>query len=101
MAHCCETMARYIDPKCAQHPDPRDCEDALVRYEPRFDSYALYARFGSPWCTDIKFCPWCGAPKRDLSDMWFDRIEAMGLEPRDPAIPEKYKSDLWWKEEGL
>ncbi|MGI3170594.1 DUF6980 family protein [Pseudooceanicola sp. C21-150M6] len=103
MAHCCETMARVIDPDCAEHEDPRECEDALVLYQPRFDSYALYARFGSPWSTSIAFCPWCGDRKRDLSDLWFDRIEAMGLDPAEDAarIPDKYKTDAWWKEDGL
>lgn len=100
--HCCEAMAGYIDPKCADHPDPRDCEDALIFYDPRFDSYALYARLGSTWMTVIKFCPWCGDAKRDLTDTYFERTDALGIDlPLTSDVPEAFQSDKWWRDEKL
>lgn len=100
--HCCEVMDGFIDPKCVQHANPKDCEDALVFYDLRFDSYALLARFGSPWVTNINFCPWCGDPKRDLRDTYFDTLERMGFdEPLSQEIPEPFRTDQWWKEANL
>ena len=101
-SHCCDVMAGYIDPKCDQHPDPRDFEDALVTYDPQFDSYALFARFGATWVTLIQFCPWCGDPKRDLRDRYFNELDALGFEnPLEDDIPEPYLSDAWWRDQGL
>lgn len=98
--HCCDDMADFIDPKCAEHPNPADCEDALAQYDPITDSYALLARFGSSWVTTIKFCPWCGDKKRNLRDQYFDELDALGIELLDEK-PEKYKSAAWWQEKGL
>ena len=103
--HCCDTMDRMIDPNCDRHTDPRDCEDAFVQYGPRFDRYALYARFGAAWVSRIAFCPWCGDAKRDLSDAWFDRMDALGhdwaKEEEMAGMPEAMRDDRWWKEVGL
>ena len=100
--HCCKTMANYIDPKCVEHPNPFDCEDALIKYSPRFDSYALYARFGSTWVTAIKFCPWCGDEKRDLRDTYFERLDALGIEDGlFGDVPEPFQTDKWWRDENL
>ncbi|WP_322891459.1 DUF6980 family protein [Yoonia sp. 76] len=100
--HCCDIMAKYIEPNCAHHPNPFDCEDALVKYNPRFDSYALYARFGSTWVTSINYCPWCGDKKRDLSDLYFDRMDAMGIEDAlSGEVPEAFQTAKWWRDEDL
>ena len=99
--HCCAAMTRFIDPQCEQHPNPRDCEDALVTYDPRFDSYALLPRFGASWVTAIDFCPWCGDRKRELRDRYFDELEAKGYNAPWEDIPEAYRSDAWWRDQGL
>ena len=100
--HCCQAMEQYIDPKCKDHPNPRDCPDALVTYDPRFDGYYLLPRFGESWVALISYCPWCGDAKRELRDEYFDRLEALGFdEPLSQEIPEEFRSDKWWKDARL
>ena len=95
-------MARMIDPKCDLHEDPWDCEDAMVIYEPEFDSYAFMSRFEARFMTAMRFCPWCGDKKRDLSDKYYDLLDAMGVKDYDEKnIPTEFQSDQWWKERGL
>jgi hypothetical protein len=94
-------MATYIDPKCEKHPNPKDCEDALVAYDARFDSYAFYARMGANWVTRILFCPWCGDPKRDLSEQYYTALDELGVDPAQGNVPEKFQSNKWWKEKSL
>lgn len=102
MPHCCTTMAGYIDPKYAQHSDPAECEDALVKYDPRFDSYALLPRFGALWVTAINFCLWCGAAKREPRDLYFDELEALDIDAAiGDEVPAEFRTDQWWKKRGL
>jgi hypothetical protein len=42
------------------------------------------------------FCLWCGAKLPDAhQDQWFDRLEAMGIDPFDQDVPEEFKTDAW------
>jgi hypothetical protein len=48
-----------------------------------------------------RFCPWCGTKLPDsLRDRWFDRLDELGLEPEDEAVPKEMMSDQWWREGG-
>ncbi len=69
-----------------------------VVYEPRWREYGIRVLDGGESKQLIRFCPWCGASLPDsLRDAWFDRIEQLGLEPDDPALPGELRSDDWWK----
>lgn len=46
--HCCERMTHEIEKKCEHHPDPFDCSDALIYYDPKFDEYGLILHDGGP-----------------------------------------------------
>ena len=86
--YCCEMMACYIQG-----------EDEIVVYTPEFREYGIPVHDGGTSQITIYFCPWCGkrlpAPLRSV---WFDEVEKLGIEEwDDPRIPEKYKSDAWWK----
>jgi hypothetical protein len=90
--YCCEMMACYIQD-----------EDGIVVYIPKFREYSIPVHDGGSSRITINFCPWCGkrlpAPLRKV---WFDELERMGIEDwDDPSIPEKYKSEAWWKTDKI
>ena len=50
----------------------------------------------------VPYCPWCGKKfPPTLKALRLQRLEALGLSPDDPALPEKWRTDQWWREEGL
>ena len=76
-------------------------EIALV-YNRKFREYGIRYLDGTSSVQLITHCPWCG--KRlpsSLRDKWFDRLEALGLEPEDSNVPVEMQTDAWWKNEGL
>jgi len=98
---CCEDMRREVERVCDQHPDRHDCPDCLVAYSPKFREYGLIIHDGGSSCGVIRFCPWCGARlPESLRYRWFDELEALGLEPDDDAVPERYRSSAWWAGEA-
>lgn len=98
--HCCDRMDRAVDPRCADHPDPMDCNDTLIRYIPQDDAYGLMPQ-DRGWFAVIGFCPFCGAPRRNLRDRRFDLLEEMGFDAPWEGIPEAFRSDRWWKDRGI
>jgi len=74
-------------------------EDEIVTYVPKFREYGIPVHDGGSSKVVISFCPWCGKQLPvSLRDTWFDELEKLGVEGWDfPNIPEKYKSDSWWK----
>jgi len=68
-----------------------------IRYLPKFREYGILVADGGTAHVVVKFCPWCGAQLPEpLRDQWFDRVEALGLEPDDQALPPEMQSDEWW-----
>lgn len=50
----------------------------------------------------IDFCPHCGTKlPSQLRDEWFDRLDALGIDPDDGAVPEEFRSSRWWRERPL
>jgi len=53
------------DFSCDQHPDPMDCPDLVVFYNPKFDEHGIPIRDGENGSAGsyvrIAYCPWCGA----------------------------------------
>lgn len=97
--HCCDRMSEQVDFRCDQHPDPGMCGDYLVGYSERFDEYGLWVHDGpagsaSSWI-EIRHCPCCGVALPDSRrDEWFDRLEALGVEPDE--APDAMQSHGWW-----
>jgi len=66
-------------------------------YLPRFREYGLRVA-GTSAIDEIHFCPFCGMRlPGSLRDAFFDELEALDLEPEDPALPDRFHSDAWWK----
>ncbi|MGI5170940.1 DUF6980 family protein [Spirillospora sp. CA-253888] len=96
MEFCCEQMADQAGHRCAEHPDPFDCGDAVLRYDERMDEYGLIVRDGGRSTISIGFCPWCG--KRlppSQRDAWFDALERRGFDPWDDELPPEFESGAW------
>jgi len=96
--HCCRRLARAVALKCARHPDPTECPDALVGYSPGFDEYGIRVHDGGTSMVLIHFCPWCGtklpASKRHR---WFEELEGQGIDPAVDIVPSEYQTDRWWR----
>jgi hypothetical protein len=98
-AHCCGDMARAVSTQCDEHVHRFDCPDALLHYSSKFCEYGLIVHDGGTATCLIGFCPWCGTrlPESQRT-RWFDELERLGFsDPNDPAIPQRFLSDEWWK----
>lgn len=97
--HCCDRMRDQIDYRCDQHPDPFDCPDNLIAYIPKFREYGIIIHNGGTARSTIAYCPWCGARLPESArDAWFDRLDELGLEPEDEAIPASMRDETWLNE---
>jgi len=68
-----------------------------IEYLPKHREYALALDEG-PVLQRISFCPWCGDElPGSLRDQFFERLEAMNLDPEDPDVPLDFRSDAWWR----
>lgn len=84
--HCCTDMTTHLAG-----------EEVAIVYWDKFREYGIRYLDGGTSIQPIHHCPWCGNRlPSSLRDEWFDRIEAMGLEPDDPAIPIELQTNAWW-----
>lgn len=87
LPHACPDMVRAI-------------EDSRVplKYLPRFREYGI-SREGGVAIQRIYFCPFCGTKlPESLREAFFDRLDALGMEIEDPALPDELRSDAWWRD---
>jgi hypothetical protein len=85
--HLCKGMAQAL-------ADP----DIPVVYFDKFREYSIRIEDGGNSVLDIKFCPFCGVRLPDsLRDLWFDRLDQLGLEPEAPELPLDMRSGAWWR----
>ena len=103
----CVHLALQATHACVEHPDPRECPEAVVVYEPRFREWGLPIRGGAEGGGSFSYlvirnCPWCGveAPA-GLRAEWFAALAGRGF-PNPLAtwdeLPEAFLSDTWWRE---
>jgi len=101
MKHCCERMTQQVEYKCPQHADPFDCYRVLICYIAEWDEYGIieHGESGNHVYIKIEFCPFCGVKlPESKSDLWFDKLEAMGVDPQDPdGIPKEFRTDEWYR----
>jgi hypothetical protein len=89
--HCCSEMKKHIE-----------AGEVAIRYFPKFREYGILYLDGGTSFQDIKFCPWCGKNiPASMRDQWIKEIRALGFEPDQENIPEKYKTDRWWSEKSV
>ena len=92
-------MRNQLQFSCNVHASPSECPDVFVSYSPEFDEYGLIVHDGGASSVSIHFCPWCGTKlPNSLRVRWFEELEALGFDdPMVQSIPEKYKSDAWYR----
>ncbi len=94
----CIHMAYHATFACEEHPNLSECSKAAIIYNPRFDEYHIGPRGGTGDELRMANCPWCGTmlpeSKRDL---WFERLEQMGIDPLQEEVPEEFNSAAWRK----
>jgi len=85
--HCCAAMTSCI----------REGEAAL-RYIPYLREYKIAILDGGSSGLVIRYCPWCRSKlPSSLRESWFARIESLGLNPWEGAVPSEYRSEKWWR----
>jgi hypothetical protein len=73
-------------------------DDVAIIYIPRFREFGISILDGGTSFQAITFCPWCGTElPKSLRTEWFSRVEEMGMDPYDPALPQSMTTDAWWK----
>jgi hypothetical protein len=98
--HCCDVMDYYVATNREEHE--------LIRYHAETRNYNLLLHgydFGLE--QDVLYCPWCGnkLPER-LNAEWCEAVKNdCGIDEvyaeEWEKLPEKYRTDQWWKELGL
>jgi hypothetical protein len=71
-----------------------------IDYCPCFREYSIDIRGDSIACQRMFYCPWCGKilPK-SLRLEFAAELEQLGYDGIfDENIPDKYKTDEWWRE---
>ncbi len=89
---------------CAQMKENLEDIRVPIEYFPKFRQYAMPLFLEGERQGPIqvfKWCPFCGEQlPLNLRDLWFDKVESLGLDPSGD-LPAKFLDDSWWREEGL
>ena len=91
MEHCCKELDTFL--KDVRLP---------LNYNPRMREYSLKYKDGLS-VQIMNFCPFCGGKfPESLRDKFYDEIFDAGYEGDDDKnLPSEYRSDAWWKKQGL
>jgi hypothetical protein len=73
-----------------------------IYYSPQRREFMMWILDGGESGLRLPACPFCGARlPLSLRSIWFERVDGVGLEPGDPAIPDELTTDLWWRRERI
>lgn len=101
MKHWCERMTGQVGHGCGKGEGSFACPDALIYYDLKFDEYGIIVHDGGESYVTIEFCPFCGSKlPKSKRDLWFDELQAMGLDPWDTDThPSEYQTDEWYRQD--
>ena len=95
--HCCDSMRSHIEYRCDFHKDIYDCPDSILKFSVKYDEYGIIIHDGGTSSITILFCPFCGQKLPDSKrDLWFETLEAKGLDPWEDETPAQYNIYGWW-----
>jgi hypothetical protein len=95
----CVHMAFHATFQCEHHSELWECSEAPILYDKKFDEYSIGPRGGKGDEYLIDCCPWCGVKLPESKrNLWFEKLEEMGIDPNEGDLPEEYNSDLWRKD---
>ena len=78
--------------------DDFDNADTPIIYCKKFDEYGLKIWDGGSSSILIERCPWRGQKLPDSKrNKWFNEIEKLGINPWTEDVPDKYKTDEWFR----
>lgn len=81
---CCDAMTRGV-------------HLGAVRFVAKFREWGIPIPDGGTSFLELMHCPWCGTVlPASLRDVWFDKAEAMHIDPPYEDMPTEYQSDAWW-----
>ena len=91
---CCDNMKFFVN-----YQD----FDCIIKYNKKFDEYAIAVNDGGTSVILIQYCPWCGKKlPTSKREKWFEELEKIGIDnPFEDQIPIEFKSDIWWKKRNL
>ena len=85
---CCSEMQKAVQ-----------ASETPVISIPKFRETGIRILDGGSSYLEIKFCPWCGQSlPKSLRNVWFDRLEQMGLDPIGQDIPAEYSDERWYED---
>lgn len=94
----CVHMVYHATFTCEEHPNLSECSKAAIIYNPKFDEYSIGPRSGTGDDILIEMCPWCGAKLPESKrDLWFEKLERLGINPWQDDVPEEFNSGAWRK----
>jgi hypothetical protein len=95
-------MKKKVEYKCDVHADVFECPDNIIYYNQTLDEYGLIIHNGGSSYMRILFCPFCGTKlPKSKRELYFSMLKKLGLNPFDDNLPEKLRTDEWWKKRGL
>lgn len=75
-----------------------DNVDTPIYFVRKFGEYGLKIYDGGSSFFVIKHCPWCGEKlPESMRDRWFEEVEKLGIDPWTDEVPEKYRTDEWYR----
>jgi hypothetical protein len=105
MKYCCEKMEYQTVPYNERFIAP---QDRVVIYHEESRDYGIKLdREYIGYQVSIEYCPWCGSKLPDSLNLeWCEAVKQdLGIEDVDAEewakLPEKYKTEQWWREKGL
>ncbi len=76
-------------------------EMETITYNKVFDEYSIRILEDSVSVMLLNYCPWCGKRlPNSKREKWVEHLEKIGIENpllQNANIPNKFKSDDWWK----
>ena len=86
--HCCEDMERLLN------------DGYAIEYFPRVREYGIKTEQSENMVLLMWYCPWCGQKLPDsLREKCAKELEKFGFSLFDEDIPDRYKTDVWWRED--
>jgi len=90
--HACRELTNYLATSGKELDDP----DYPFVYIDTFREYGVKIEDDGLSHVVIAYCPFCAvALPPSLRDAWFERLDELGLEPEDAAVPGDMRDGTW------
>ncbi|MFN8711431.1 MAG: DUF6980 family protein [Bacteroidota bacterium] len=90
------TWCEMMQQSCSEDYDE---VDTPIYFSRKFNEFGLKILDGGSSYYTINYCPFCAVKLPDsLRDRWFEEMDKLGIVPWKEEVPEKYKTDEWYRE---